>query len=182
VGVQVSPSTQRPGPSSVAESVAGLAGLPAGPVLAAALADIDPASLDGFDAVLFMRACARQANHARGELFASVAQVLSRHDPHGPPAYARDAYGVFEVAAALTMSASAGGVISCEGVLPNVSRADVRASFDEFVRAGTPTLLRIAYLLTGNATTRRISCSQRWSRRPCAGVASTTPRRTCAAS
>ena len=87
--------------------MAGLERLPAGPVLAAALADIDPAGLDGFDAVLVMQAWARQANHARGELFASVAGVLSRHDPHGRPTYTRDAYGVFEVAAALTMSRSA---------------------------------------------------------------------------
>jgi hypothetical protein len=50
-------------------------------VLAAALADIDPAGLDGFDSVLVMRAWARQANHARGELFASVVGVLSRQEP-----------------------------------------------------------------------------------------------------
>ena len=29
--------------------------------------------------------------------------------------------------------------------------AEVRASFEDYVRARTPTLLRIAYLVTGNA-------------------------------
>ena len=101
--MQVSPSVSRP----LAERVAELEGLPAGPVLAAALADIDPASLVGFDAVLVMRACARQANHARGELLASVVEVLSRLDPYGRPTYTRDAYGIFEVAAGLTLSGSA---------------------------------------------------------------------------
>jgi len=85
---------------------------PAGPVLAAALAGVDPAGLDGFDAVLVMKAWARQANHARGELLASVVGVLSHHDPHGPPAYTRDAYGVFEVAAGLTMSRLAAHEVS----------------------------------------------------------------------
>jgi hypothetical protein len=105
--VQVSPSVPRPQPDPVTDPVAQLAGLPAGPALAAALAGIHPAGLDGFDAVLVMKAWARQANHARGELLASVAGVLSRHDPHGRPTYTRDAYGMFEVAAALTMSRSA---------------------------------------------------------------------------
>jgi hypothetical protein len=109
--VQVEPSVQRPQPS-LAERVDELAGLPAGPVLAAALADIDLASLDGFESVLVMKAWARQANHARGELFASVVGVLSHHDPHGPPAYTRDAYGVFEVAAGLTLSRSAAREVS----------------------------------------------------------------------
>ena len=98
--MQVSPSVQLPQP----DPVDGLELLPAGPVLAAALADIDPTGLDGFDAVLVMKAWARQNNHTRGELFASMADVLSRQHPHGPPTDTRDAYGVFEVAAALTMS------------------------------------------------------------------------------
>src|SRR5688572_8211527 len=42
-----------------------------------------------------------------GELLASVVEVLSRLDPYGRPTYTRDAYGMFEVAAALTMSGSA---------------------------------------------------------------------------
>ena len=110
--MQVSPSVPRPAP----DPVDGLESLPAGPVLAAALADIDADRLDGFDAVLVLKARARQANHARGELFASVADVLSRHDPHGPPAYTRDAYGVFEVAAALTMSRPAAQDLSRAGL------------------------------------------------------------------
>jgi hypothetical protein len=106
--VQVSPSVQ----CSQPDLVAGLEELPAGPVLAAALAGIDAAGLDGFDAVLVLKAWARQANHARGELVASVADVLSRHDPHGPPTHTRDAYGVFEVAAGLTLSRPAAHELS----------------------------------------------------------------------
>ena len=109
--MQVSPSVQCSRPSSP-DVVAGLESLPAGPVLAAALADIDAAGLDGFDSVLVLKAWARQANHARGELVASVADVLSRHDPHGPPTYTRDAYGVFEVAAGLTLSRPAAHELS----------------------------------------------------------------------
>ena len=106
--MQVSPSVQ----CSQPDLVAGLEELPAGPVLAAALAGIDAAGLDGFDAVLVLKAWARQANHARGELVASVADVLSRHDPHGPPTHTRDAYGVFEVAAGLTLSRPAAHELS----------------------------------------------------------------------
>ena len=74
-------------------------------MLAAAL----PLVLPGWtvSTVLVMKAWARQANHARGELFASVVGVLSRQNRHGPPSHTRDAYGVFEVGAALTLSRSA---------------------------------------------------------------------------
>jgi RNA polymerase sigma-70 factor (sigma-E family) len=56
-----------------------------------------------------------------------------------------------ELPTGATPATAARGVISFEGVLPTMSLADVRASFEEFVRGRTPALLRIAYLLVGNA-------------------------------
>ncbi|HEY7223891.1 MAG TPA: hypothetical protein VH561_11095, partial [Micromonosporaceae bacterium] len=64
--------------------VAALAAIPAGPGLAAALADVDVAGGSGFEAVLVLAAQFRQANHERGLLMGAVVQVLRRKDAgHG---------------------------------------------------------------------------------------------------
>jgi hypothetical protein len=61
--------------------VAALAAIPAGPRLAAALAELDLPSLTGFDAVLVVKARNRQGNHERGHLLVGVAEVMRRKDP-----------------------------------------------------------------------------------------------------
>src|SRR5258705_1095248 len=93
----------RPAPSA---PVAALATIPAGPQLAAALAELDPASLCGFDTVLVLKARNRQSNHERGLLVATVAEVMRRKDPdYGMHDLDRfDEVGVHEIRAALMLT------------------------------------------------------------------------------
>ncbi len=63
---------------SVADAVAGLVDLPAGPSLAAALACLDLKVLTGSQVVDVLKARYRQNNHDRAQLFAVIAEVLHR--------------------------------------------------------------------------------------------------------
>lgn len=87
--------------------VAALAAIPAGPGLAAALADVDVAGGSGFEAVLVLAAQFRQANHERGLLMGAVVQVLRRKDAgHGVREgwHSGDLLGCAEVRAALVLT------------------------------------------------------------------------------
>ncbi len=61
---------------TVMAQVYALAEVPAGPGLAAALAAIDEDTLPGLGLTYVMQARARQANHERGELLATVGRIL----------------------------------------------------------------------------------------------------------
>ncbi len=61
--------------------VSALAGLPVGPGLAAALAQLALPALTGHELVLALQARHRQANHERAMLTATVAEVIRRVDP-----------------------------------------------------------------------------------------------------
>jgi hypothetical protein len=92
------------------ERVDALAEVPAGPELAAALAAVDCDELAGQALVGLMRARDRQANHARGELLATVGRVMlddvSRTEVAWPdPAWV----AVDEVRASLRLTRSAAG-------------------------------------------------------------------------
>ena len=86
--------------------VAALAAFPAGPQLSAALAELDLASLSGFDTVLVLKARNRQSNHERGLLVATVAEVMRRKDPdygvHDMDSW--DEVGMHEIRAALMLT------------------------------------------------------------------------------
>ena len=72
----------RRGKTTVVDAcVAELAGLPAGPALAAALAKIPLPTVTGHELVLVLRAINRQSNHDRALLFAAAAEVMRRKDP-----------------------------------------------------------------------------------------------------
>jgi hypothetical protein len=62
---------------------AGLAGLPPGPGLAAALASVDPARLSGSDCVQLLQATYRQVNHDRARLLSVIAEVVVRDEAEG---------------------------------------------------------------------------------------------------
>ncbi len=64
----------------IAQAVAGLAHLPAGPGLSAALATFDLASLTGSQCIDVIVARYRQANHERGQFFAVVNELIHRHE------------------------------------------------------------------------------------------------------
>src|SRR5882672_8862252 len=94
----------RPVPSA---PVAALATIPAGPQLGAALAELDSASLSGFDTVLVLKARTRQSNHERGLLVATVAEVMRRKDPEyglHDDTDSWDEVGVHEIRAALMLT------------------------------------------------------------------------------
>jgi len=58
-----------------------LAGIPAGPALGAALAEIDLDQVTGFESVQVLKAEQRQANHARGRVYRATVQVLRHEGP-----------------------------------------------------------------------------------------------------
>ncbi len=62
----------------IADAVAGLAHIPAGPGLAAGLACLDLRALTGSQVVDVLKARYRQNNHDRAQLFAVIAEVLHR--------------------------------------------------------------------------------------------------------
>ena len=62
----------------IADAVAGLASIPTGPSLAAALAGLDLKALTGSQVVDVLKARYRQNNHDRAQLFAVIAEVLHR--------------------------------------------------------------------------------------------------------
>jgi hypothetical protein len=64
-----------------AETVAALAHIPAGPRLSALLASLDLPSLTGSQCVDVLRARYRQDSHERGQLFATIAEVMHRTGP-----------------------------------------------------------------------------------------------------
>ena len=62
----------------IADAVAGLASIPVGPTLAAALASLDLRALTGSQVVDVLKARYRQNNHDRAQLFAVIAEVMHR--------------------------------------------------------------------------------------------------------
>jgi Domain of unknown function (DUF222)/HNH endonuclease len=64
-----------------AETVAALAHTPAGPRLSALLATLDLPALTGSQCVDVLRARYRQDSHERGQLFATIAEVMHRTSP-----------------------------------------------------------------------------------------------------
>ncbi|HLT11490.1 MAG TPA: DUF222 domain-containing protein, partial [Micromonosporaceae bacterium] len=118
--------------------VAGLAGLPAGPELAAALADLDVAKLSDWELVEVLRARYRQASHDRGQLFAVLCEVTRRWQEQAmlrpeDPAWA---WASSEVAAALVLSrggadALCGLAWDLEDRLPEVGKALAAGVLDE---------------------------------------------------
>jgi len=68
----------------IADAVAGLAHIPAGPGLAAALASVDLKGLTGSQCVDVVKARYRQASHERGQLFAVIAEVMHRDEADSP--------------------------------------------------------------------------------------------------
>src|SRR5258705_7415284 len=64
--------------TDLAREVAVLAQTPAGPSLAARLADLDVSALTDFECVEVLRARYRQASHERGELFTVITEVVDR--------------------------------------------------------------------------------------------------------
>ncbi len=93
----------------IADAVAGLADLPAGPALAVALAPLDLKALSGSQVVDVLKARYRQDNHERAQLFAVVEEVMRRTeaewdapDDQWPVEFASD-----EVRAALVLTRNA---------------------------------------------------------------------------
>src|SRR5690606_16126764 len=94
------------GKDRIDERVAALAGMPAGPELAAALAQLDVARLSDWELVEVLRARYRQASHDRGQLFRVLCEVTRRWQE---PAMLRPedpawAWASSEVAAALVLT------------------------------------------------------------------------------
>src|SRR5690606_1506551 len=118
--------------------VAGLAGLPAGPELAAALADLDVAKLSDWELVEVLRARYRQASHDRGQLFQVLCEVTRRWQE---PAMLRPedpawAWASSEVAAALVLTRGAADALcglawDLEDRLPKVGAALAAGVLDE---------------------------------------------------
>ena len=65
----------------IAETVAALEHIPAGPALAAALAAVDLNVLTGSQSVDVVKALYRQDSHQRAQLFAGIAVVMHRNEP-----------------------------------------------------------------------------------------------------
>jgi hypothetical protein len=115
--VQVSPPVTTSDPAepeadpeldAVGRAVAALAGIPAGPALGTALAALDRGSLTGWQWVDVLVARYRQSNHERGELFATIAQVLLHREPNSTEVADRpDEFAVDEVRAALRLTRTA---------------------------------------------------------------------------
>lgn len=98
------PGRKRP---VVSAAVAGLAAIPAGPQLSAALARVALAQLSGYETVLVLRARARQVNHEQAMLLATVDEVLRRSDPGSGRVDGESRsewFGVDEVRAALVLT------------------------------------------------------------------------------
>jgi len=89
----------------IADAVAGLAHIPAGPGLAAALASVDLKGLTGSQCVDVVKARYRQASHERGQLFAVIAEVMHRGEADSP-AFAQwpGEFAADEVRAALVLT------------------------------------------------------------------------------
>jgi hypothetical protein len=104
--------TARPDPAALRAAlrpVDALAGIPAGPALAAALAELDLDRVPGLGLTYVMAARNRQANHERGELLATIGRLLR----HGLPAAAAavlpepSPFAADEVRAALRLTRAA---------------------------------------------------------------------------
>src|SRR5258705_1577297 len=95
--------------TDLAREVAVLAQTPAGPSLAARLADLDVSTLTDFECVEVLRARYRQASHERGELFAVITEVIDRanRDDPSPDRAGPDWQGTAEVGAALVLTSRA---------------------------------------------------------------------------
>ena len=109
---QPTTTTGRPDPAelrSVMARVDALADLPAGPGLAAALAELDLDRVPGLGLTYVMAARYRQANHERGELLVTIARLLRYGLPGGATAVLRDPdeFAADEVRAALRLTRSA---------------------------------------------------------------------------
>ncbi len=108
-GVSACPGSVGVVDEPIPAAVTALAGLPAGPGLAAALSGIDRSRLNGYGRVLVMQATARQAAHWQAQLLADVVSVAAC--PPGESEPATNVFGEFcevgefaaeEIAAALT--------------------------------------------------------------------------------
>ncbi len=111
-------TTARPDPAALRAAlrpVDALVDIPAGPGLAAALADLDLDRLPGLGLTYVLAARYRQANHERGELLATIGRLLR----HGLPAAAAavlpepNKFAADEVRAALRLTRAAAGRL-CE--------------------------------------------------------------------
>jgi hypothetical protein len=107
----IAAKTRRAQPE-VSAPVAALAGMPAGPALCTALAQIDPAVVTGYEMVLVLRARGRQGNYERGMFLAAVAETVRRTDSeHGVLAEHelgdRRAWNIGELRAALVLTRTA---------------------------------------------------------------------------
>src|SRR6267142_172834 len=93
--------------TDLAREVAVLAQTPAGPGLAALLADLDVPALTDSECVEVLRARYRQASHERGELFAVITEVIDRVSRGSePPRHEHpDWQGSAEVGAAAVLAA-----------------------------------------------------------------------------
>ena len=99
---------------AVMARVHALVEVPAGPALAAALAGIDEDAAPGLGLTYVMQARARQANHERGELLATVGRIL--HYPIAGVAVSLtgpDEFAVDEVRAGLRLTRKAAAKL-CE--------------------------------------------------------------------
>src|SRR6267142_5261188 len=92
--------------TDLAREVAVLAQTPAGPGLAALLADLDVSALTDSECVEVLRARYRQASHERGELFTVITEVIDRvsRDSESPRHEHPDWQGSAEVGAALVLT------------------------------------------------------------------------------
>jgi hypothetical protein len=124
----------------IADAVAGLADIPVGPELAAALAALDLKALTGSQVVDVLKARYRQHNHERAQLLAVTAEVMHRNEPDSTESIPSDVWpGEFaadEIRAALVLSRNAAQKLCmfAEDVLrrlPEIQQAFVAGVLDQ---------------------------------------------------